>query len=136
MNFQMFKLDLENTEEPETKLPTPVGWSKKEESFRKTSALRTTPKALNVWVTTNCEIFLKRWEYQTTWPSSREIYMQAKKQQLDLDMEQQIGSKSGKAYVKAAYCHLTYLTYMQSTSWETLGWKKHSWNQDFQEKYQ
>ena len=42
--------------------------------------------------------------------------MQVKKQQLELDMEQQTGSKSGKEYVKAVYCHLVYLTYMQSTS--------------------
>ena len=47
------------------------------------------------------------------------------KQQLELDMEQQTGSKSGREYVKAVYCHLAYLTYMQSTSWETLGWMKH-----------
>ena len=46
--------------------------------------------------------------------------MQVRKQQLELDMEQQTGSKSGKEYVKAVYCHPAYLTYMQSTSWETL----------------
>ena len=51
--------------------------------------------------------------------------MQVKKQQLEPDMKQQTGSKSGKEYVKAVYCHPAYLTYMQSTSWETLGWKKH-----------
>ena len=51
--------------------------------------------------------------------------MQVKKQQLELDMEQQTGSKSGKEYIKAVYGHLAYLTYMQSTSWEMLGWKKH-----------
>ena len=51
--------------------------------------------------------------------------MQAKKQKLELDMEQQTGSKSGKEYVKAVYCHPAYLTYMQSTSWEMLGWMKH-----------
>ena len=51
--------------------------------------------------------------------------MQVKKQQFELDMEQQTGSKSRKEYVKAAYCHSAYLTYMQSTSWETLGWMKH-----------
>ena len=48
--------------------------------------------------------------------------MQVKKQQLELDMEQQTGSKWGKEYVKAVYCHPAYLTYMQSTSWEILGW--------------
>ena len=51
--------------------------------------------------------------------------MQAKKQQLEPDMEQWTGSKLGKGYVKAVYCHPAYLIYMQSTSWEMLGWKKH-----------
>ena len=50
--------------------------------------------------------------------------MQSKKQRLELDMEQQTGSKSGKEYVKAVYCHPAYLTYMQSTSWEIPGWMK------------
>ena len=92
------------------------------ESSRKTStfALLTTPKPLTVWITINCGKFWKRWEYQTTWPASWEICVQVKKQ-LELDMEQQTGSKSGKEYVKAVYCHLAYLTYMQSTSWEMLG---------------
>ena len=56
--------------------------------------------------------FWKRWEYQTTWPASWEICTQVKKQQLELDMEQQAGSKSGKEYVKAVYCHPAYLTCM------------------------
>ena len=51
--------------------------------------------------------------------------MQVKKQQLELDMEQQTGSKLGKEYIKAIYCHPAYLTYMQRTAWETLGWMKH-----------
>ena len=51
--------------------------------------------------------------------------MQVKKQQLELDMEQQTGSKYEKEYVTAVYCHPAYLTYMQSTSWEILGCKKH-----------
>ena len=51
--------------------------------------------------------------------------MQVKKQQLELDTEQQTGSKSGKEWVKAVYCHPAYLTYMQSTSWEMLDWLKH-----------
>ena len=51
--------------------------------------------------------------------------MQVKKQQLEPDMEQQTGSKLGKEYMKAVYCHPAYLTSMQSISWETLGWKKH-----------
>ena len=69
--------------------------------------------------------FLNRWEYQATWPASWEIHMQVKKQQLELDMEQQTGSKSGKKYVKAVYCHPAYLTSMQSTSDEMPGWIKH-----------
>ena len=64
----------------------------------------------------------KRWEYQTTWPASWEICMQVRKQQL---VGQQTGSKSGKEYVKAVYCHPAYLTYMQSTSYKMLGWMKH-----------
>ena len=51
--------------------------------------------------------------------------MQVRKQQLELDMEQQTGSKLGKEYVKAVCCHCAYLTYMQSTTRETLGWRKH-----------
>ena len=70
MNFQMFKLEkeLEKAEEPEIKLPTSAGSSKKQESARKTStsALLTTPKPLTVWIGTNCGKFVRRWEYQTT----------------------------------------------------------------------
>ena len=51
--------------------------------------------------------------------------MQVKKQQLKLYMEQQTGSKLGKEYIKAVYCHPAYLTYKQRTSWEMLGWRKH-----------
>ena len=68
---------------------------------------------------------LKEWEYQTTWPVSWEICMQVRKQQLEPDMEQLTGSKLGKEYVKAVYCHPAYLTYMQSTPWEILNWMKH-----------
>ena len=51
--------------------------------------------------------------------------MQVKKQQLELDMEQQTGSKSGNEYIKAIYCHPAYLTYIQKTSYKMLGWRKH-----------
>ena len=134
LNFQMFKLDLEKAEEPEIKLSTSNGSLKKQESSRKTStsALLTMPKPLTVWITTNCGKFFKRWDYQTTWPASWEICMQVKKQQLELDMEQQTGSKLGKEYVKAVYCHpADYI--MQNAglhSWST------SWNEDWREKYQ
>ena len=90
-----------------------------------TSASLTTLKSLTVWITTNCGKLLKRWEYQTTRPASWEICMQVRKRQLELDMEQETGSKLVKEYVKAVYCHTAYLTSMQSTSWETLGWMKH-----------
>ena len=78
-----------------------------------------------MWITTHYGKFLKRWDYQTTWPASWEICMQVRKQQLELDMEQQTGSKSWKEYIKAVYCYPANLTYMQSTSWDTLGWMKH-----------
>ena len=56
-------------------------------------------------ITTNCGKFFKRWEFQIALPASWEIYMQVKKQQLELDMEEQTGSKLGKEYIKAVYCH-------------------------------
>ena len=58
--------------------------------------LLTMPKPLTMWITINCGKFWKRWEYQTTWPASWETCMQVWKQQLELDMEQQTGSKQGK----------------------------------------
>ena len=84
-----------------------------------------TLKPLTVWIITNCGKFLKRWKYQTPLPASWDICMQVKKHQLELHMEQWTGSKLGKEYIKAAYCHPSYLAYMQSTSWEMLGWMKH-----------
>ena len=72
-------------------------------------------KPLTVWITTHCGKFFKKWEYQTTWSASWEICMQVRKQQLELYMEQQTGSKYEKEYVKALYCHPAYLTSMQST---------------------
>ena len=107
----MFELVLEKAEEPEIKLPTSTGSSKKQKSSSKTpiSALLTMPKPLTVWITINCEKFLKRWEFQTTLPAFWEICMQVKKQQLEMDMEQQTGSKSGKEYIKDVYWHPAYL---------------------------
>ena len=94
MNYELpeSKLDLAKAEEPEIKLPTSAGSSKKQESFRKTSALVTLPKPLTVWITTNCGKFFKRWEYRPPYLLP-EKSMQVKKQQLELDMEQQTGSK-------------------------------------------
>ena len=86
----MFKLVLEKAEEPEIKLLTSIESSKKQESSRKTSnsALLNNTKSFD-WITINCGKFFKRWEYQTTRPVSWEICMQVKKQQLELDTEQQ-----------------------------------------------
>ena len=61
--------------------------------------------------------------------------MHVKKQQLELDVELQTGSKLGKEHIKAVYCHPVYLTYMQSTSCEMPDWMNTSWDQDCQEKY-
>ena len=111
----------------ELKLPTSTGSLKKWESSRKTfiSALLTMPKPLTVWITTNCGEFLKRWEYQTTLPVFWETCLQVKKKPSKADMEQLTGSKLGKEYDKAIYCHPVYLTYMQNTSCEMLSWMNH-----------
>ena len=94
----MFKVDLENAEKPEIKLPTSTGSLKKQESSRKTStsALLITQKGFD-HVDHNKLEFLKRWEYQTTLPASWEISMQVKKQQLELNMGQQTGSKLARS---------------------------------------
>ena len=65
-----------------------------------------------------------------------ETCMQVKKQQVELDMKQQTGSKLGKEYIKAVYCHPAYLTYRQITSWEMPDWMKHKLESRFWEKYQ
>ena len=85
---------LEKVEEPEIKLPISTESSKKQESSRKTfiSALLTMPKPSTLWITINCGKFWKRWEYQT-WPASWETCIPVRMQQLELDMEQQTGSK-------------------------------------------
>ena len=132
MNFHMFKLDLEKAEEPEIKLPTSIGSLKKQESQKNIYFCFIDYAPLTVWTTTNSGKFLKRWEYQTTWPASWEICMQVRKQQLEMRMEQ-TGSKLGKD--KAVYCHPAYLTYVRSTSWEMLGWMKHKLNKGGREKY-
>ena len=77
------------------KLPTSARSLKKQESSRKTStsASLTMPKPFTMWITINCGKFWKRCEYQTTWPVSWEICTHVRKQQLELDMEQQTGSK-------------------------------------------
>ena len=95
------------------------------------SALLTMPKPLTVWITINCGKFFKQWEYQTTLSASWEICMQVKKQQWELDMEQQTGSKLEKEYVKAVYYHPAHLTYRQNTSCKMLNWMKHKLESKF-----
>ena len=94
MNSQLFKLDFKKAEEPEIKLPTSTGSLKKQESLRKNIYFCFIGYVKTfVWITINCGKFWKRREYQTTWPASWETCMQVRKQQLELDMEQQTGSK-------------------------------------------
>ena len=127
----MSKLDLEKAEEPEVKLPTSAGSSKKQERRKKSKRV---PEK---------HLLLLYWPCQSLWLCGSQLWkilkemgipehltcllsicMQVKKQQLELDMEQQTGSRLGKENVKAVYCHPAYLTYMLSTSWEMLGWTK------------
>ena len=82
-------------------------------------------KPLTVWITTNCGNFLEV-GISDHFTASWEICVQVKKQQLELDMERRTGSKLGKEYVKAVYCHPAYLTHMQSTSCEMLDWMNHN----------
>ena len=107
MNFLMFKLVLEKAEEPEIKLPTSTGSSKKQESSRKASVFFQKSILLFYWLcqsywlcglqqTVENSSLIFKVEYQTTWIASWEICMQVKKEQLELDMEEQTGSKSGK----------------------------------------
>ena len=116
----MFKLVLEKTEEPEIKLPTSIGSLQKQESSRKTStsALLTTPKPLT---------FHDKLENSSRDGNTRPPDLPPEKSvcrsrsKLELFMEQQTGSKLGKEYVKAIYCHPAYFTDMQSTSCNILG---------------
>ena len=121
----MFKLDLEKAEEPEIKLPTFIGSWRKLGNSRETStsALLTMLKPLTVWIATNWE-FLK--EMRVPDPLNCLLTnLYSIKKHLELDMEQQTGSKLGKMYIKAIYCHRVYLTYIQSTPYEIPGWTNH-----------
>ena len=111
----MSKLDLEKAEEPEIKLPTSTGSSKKQESSRKTStsALLTPPKPLTVWITTNWKILKEMGVPDHLICLLGKLYA-GQEATVRTELEQQIGSKLGKEYIKAVYCHPAYLTYMQS----------------------
>ena len=123
----MFKLVLEKAEEPEIKLPTSAGSSKKQESSRKTSisALLTMPKPLTVWITINCGKFWKRWEYQTTWPAllrnlyaGQEVTVRTGHGTTDLF---QIGKWVHQGCILSPCLFNFYAEYTM----ETLGWMKH-----------
>ena len=100
-----------------------IGWIiEKAREFQKNFCFIDYAKAFDcVDHTINWGKFFKRWESQTTWPASWEICMQVTKKQLELYMEQQTGSRSGKEYIKAVYYHPAYLIYMQSISCEIPG---------------
>ena len=123
----MFKLDLKRQRNQTSNCQHPMDHSKSKRVSEKhlLLLLLTMSKPLTVWIITNCETFFKRWKYQTTFPASWETCMQVRKQQLELDVEQQTGSKLESDYIKAVYCHLDYLAYMQNTSCEMPGLMKH-----------
>ena len=118
MNFQIFKLDLEKAEEPEIKLPTAVGSLKKQESSRKTSTSvsLTPPKALDCVDHNKVWKILKEMGIPDHLTCLLRSLLAGQEATLGPDVEQQIGSKLGRGYIKAVYCQLAYLTYMQSTS--------------------
>ena len=118
----MYKLGFKEAEEVEIKLPTVVGsWKKQGNSKKKsTSTSLTMLQSLTVWITTNWKI-LKEIGIPYHCTCLLRNYMQVKNQQLESDREQWTGSKLGKEYVKAVYCHPTYLIFVQSTSHEILG---------------
>ena len=107
-NFQKYRLGLEETEEPEIKVPTPTGSQDKQGIPEKRQfCFGDYARALTVWVTTSCWRFLRRRDF-TCLP--RNLY--AGEEATESDMEQQTGSKLGKEFVKAVYCHPAYLTSM------------------------
>ena len=109
----MFKLDLEKEEESEIKLSTSAGSQKKQENSRKTSpsASLTMLQPLTAWTTTNCGKFLEMGIPDHLTYLLRNLYA-GQEATVRTGHEQQSGSKSGKEYVKAVYCHPAYLTFM------------------------
>ena len=135
MNFQIFKLDLEEAEEPEIKLPTSTGSLKKQENSRKTStsALVTTPKPLTVWITTNCGKFLKRREYQTCLLRNLYVGQEATvRTGLGTTDWFQIGKGVCQGCILSPCLFNLHAEYIKKcwTGWST------SWNQDCWQKYQ
>jgi len=126
MNSQMFKLDLEKAEEPEIKLPAYSGSWRKWGNSRKTStsASLTVLKPLTVWIPTNWKI-LKEIEIPDHLTCLLRNLYAGQKATVRTGHEQRTGSKLGKEYDKAVYCHPGYLTYMQSTLCTMPGWMTH-----------
>ena len=121
----MFKLDLEKAEEPEIKLPKSVGSQKKQENSRKTyTAVLTMPKPLTVWITTNWKILQEMGIPDHLTCLLRNLY-EGQEATVRTRHETTDQFQIGKVYVKAVYCHPTYLNSMQSTSCEMPGWMKH-----------
>ena len=107
----MFNLDLEKAEKPEIKSPTFTGSIEKARELKRKNLLCFIDYAkVFVWITTNFGKLLKIWELQISLTFSSETWMQTKKQELELDMEQQTGCKLGKEYIKTVYCRPAYLT--------------------------
>ena len=124
MNLQMFKLDLEKAKEPEIKLPTSTRSLKNQESSRRNIYLRHIDYAKFFDCVDHNKLWkiLKEIDHLTClW----EICIQVKKQQLELDIKQQTGSKLIKEYIDAVFCQPAYLTYTQSASCEMPDWMKH-----------
>ena len=127
MNFQVFKLVLEKAEEPEIKLPTSAGSWKKQEEFQKIISFCFIDYAKAF----DCVDHNKLWKIlkEMGIPDHLTCLLgnlyAGQEEQLELDMEQQTGSKLEKEYIKAVYCYSAYLTSMQSTSCEMLGWMKY-----------
>ena len=107
----MFKLDLDKAEEPEIKLPTSAGSSKKQESSRKTSTSVSLTMLKSLCGSQQTVENSSR-DGNTRPPFLRNLYA-GQKATVRTYMEQQTGSKLGKEYIKAVYCHPAYLTYMQ-----------------------
>ena len=123
----MFNLDLGKAEEPEVKLPTFIGSSKKQESSRKTSTstLLITPKPLTVWTITDCGKFFKRMGIPDHLTCLLRNLYAGQEATIRTGRVTKDWFQSGKEYIKAVYCHPAYLTYMQSISCERLGRMKH-----------
>ena len=133
----MYKLYLENAEKPKIKQPISVLSQKKEGNSRKTDFC-----FLDYAKAFDCV------DHNKLWKILKEIGIPdrltcllinlyaGQEATVELNMEQQTGSKQEKEYIKAVYCHPAYLTYMQSASCRIPGWMKYIWNKNCQEKYE